>query len=168
VVNATDGNDVIRVVNHNGVITVSGLASDVTITNFEANDRLVINGLGGNDVIDASGLTGMLFTADGGDGNDVLVGSTGNDVLNGDAGNDLLIGDGGQDALDGGTGHNTVFHSAGNANAIAAAAPSDPRSLALLNQFMASSFVTAGDGQGGMPIADPQPPQQPLLTQPHA
>ena len=28
-------------------------------------------------------------------------------------------------------------------------------SLALLGQYMASSFVTAGDGHGGTPIADP-------------
>jgi uncharacterized protein (TIGR03118 family) len=40
--------------------------------------------------------------------------------------------------------------------------------LALLGQTMASSFVTAGDGHGGTPIADPPSSQQPLLTQPHA
>jgi hypothetical protein len=47
----------------------------VTITNFDANDRIVINGLGGDDVIDAAGLSaGIQLTADGGDGNDLLVG----------------------------------------------------------------------------------------------
>jgi hypothetical protein len=39
--------------------------------------------------------------------------------------------------------------------------------LALLGQHMASSFVTAGDGHGETPIADPPSSQQPLLTQPH-
>jgi hypothetical protein len=39
---------------------------------------------------------------------------------------------------------------------------------ALLGQHMASSFVTAGDGHGGTPIADPPSSQQPLLAQPHA
>ena len=29
----------------------------MTISGFEANDRIVINGLGGDDVIEASGLT---------------------------------------------------------------------------------------------------------------
>jgi Ca2+-binding RTX toxin-like protein len=149
-------------------VTVSGLGAEVTIANFEATDRLVINGLNGNDIITASELTGMLFTADGGNGNDILIGTTSDDVLSGGAGNDLLVGNGGQDTLDGGTGHNTVFHSAVNANTIAAAAPSDTRSLALLNQFMASSFVAAGDDHGGTPIADPQAPQQPMLAQPHA
>ena len=38
------------------------------ITNFEAaNDRIVINGLGGDDVIEASGLSGIQLVADGGD-----------------------------------------------------------------------------------------------------
>jgi hypothetical protein len=41
-------------------------------------------------------------------------------------------------------------------------------SLALLGQFMASTFVTAGDAHGAAPIADPPSNQQPLLTQPHA
>jgi Ca2+-binding RTX toxin-like protein len=57
VINATNGNDAITVTNNNGVVTVSGLAEEVTISNFEANDRIVINGLGGDDVITASGLT---------------------------------------------------------------------------------------------------------------
>ena len=51
----------------------------------------------------------MLFTANGGDGNDILIGSRGNDTLSGGAGDDILIGNGGQDILDGGTGNNTVF-----------------------------------------------------------
>ena len=38
------------------MITISGLAATVTITGAEAaNDRLVINGLGGDDVIDCDG-----------------------------------------------------------------------------------------------------------------
>ena len=52
VINATNGNDAITITNNNGVVTVSGLATDVTISGFEANDRIVINGLGGDDVID--------------------------------------------------------------------------------------------------------------------
>ena len=37
----------------------------------------------------------MLLTANGGDGNDVLIGSAGNDTLTGGAGDDVLIGNGG-------------------------------------------------------------------------
>ena len=163
VINATDGNDKIRVTNHNGVVTVSGLASDVTISNFEANDHLVINGLGGNDVINASGLgTAMLLTVNGGDGNDVLIGSAGNDTLSGGAGDDLLIGGPGQDILDGGPGNNINIQSAVNNPG-----SDTSHAAALLGQFMASSFVTAGDGHGATPIADTPANQQPLLTQPH-
>jgi hypothetical protein len=95
------------VADSNGMVTVSGLASTVTISNFETDhDQLFINGqlvLGNN--------TGGTSTAS----------------------------DGSQAA-----------------------------GLALLGQTMASSFVTAGDGHGGTPIADPPSSQPPLLAQPHA
>ena len=52
----------------------------------------------------------MLLTADGGDGDDVLIGSAGNDTLTGGAGDDVLIGGAGQDVLDGGPGNNIVIH----------------------------------------------------------
>ena len=110
----------------------------------------MINGLGGDDVIEASGLSGILLTANGGDGDDVLVGSPGNDTLLGGAGDDVLIGGGGQDVLDGGPGSNVVIQSA------------------VLGQFMASSFAPAGQGQAGTPMADPASNQPPLLAQPHA
>ena len=161
VINATNGDDAITVTNNNGVITVLGLPEAVTISNFEAaNDRIVINGLSGDDVITASGLTGILFTANGGDGDDVLIGSPGNDILTGGAGDDVLIGNGGQDVLDGGPGSNTVIASATTGGGSPTAA--------LLGQFMASSFVTAGGGESSTPITDQPSNQQPLLTQPHA
>ena len=40
--------------------------------------------------------------------------------------------------------------------------------IALLGQYMASSFVTASDGHGGTMITDPPPSQQSLLSHPHA
>ena len=144
--------------NNNGVVTVSmvndaGVAREVTITNFDATDKIVINGLGGDDVINATGLTGMQLTANGGDGDDILIGSAGNDTLTGGAGDDTLVGNGGQDILDGGPGGNVILA---------------PTTLPLLSQFMASTFVAASDGQGATPIADPSSGQQPLLAQPHA
>jgi hypothetical protein len=39
---------------------------------------------------------------------------------------------------------------------------------ALLSQFMASSFVPAGDGHGAAPLVDPQASQPPQLALPHA
>ena len=176
VLNATNGDDTITVANNNGVVTVSGLSTDVTISNFDANDRIVINGLGGDDVIEASGLSGMQLTANGGDGDDVLIGSPGNDILTGGAGDDVLIGGAGQDFLDGGPGNNILIQAPttappSNSN-IAGGAPttdaSHAASVALLGQFMASSFVAASDGHGPTPITDHPSNQPPLLTQPHA
>jgi Ca2+-binding RTX toxin-like protein len=113
VINGTSGDDVITLTDTNGVVTVSGLASTVTIANFEPTDRIVINGLGGDDVITASGFgTAMQLTENGGDGDDVLIGSPGNDTLSGGAGDDVLIGGGGQDVLDGGSGDNILINSA--------------------------------------------------------
>jgi Ca2+-binding RTX toxin-like protein len=141
----------------------------MTISGFDPNvDRIVINGLGGDDVINASGLAAnVLFTANGGDGADVLIGGPGNDTLNGGAGDDVLIGGAGQDILDGGPGDNVLLQ-APVTRTSAATDGSHAANVALLGQFMASSFVTAGDGNGGTPIADQPSNQAPLLAQPHA
>jgi Ca2+-binding RTX toxin-like protein len=162
VINATEGSDAITINNNNGVVTVTGLAETVTISNFDANDHIIINGLGGDDAIVATGLTGMQLIANGGDGNDILVGSAGDDVLHGDAGDDVLIGGPGVDVLDQGTGSGVVIQSP------VGAPPAGAQAAALLGQSMASTFVTAGVGQGAAPIAEAAANQQPVLAQPHA
>lgn len=155
-INATGGNDVITVTEHDGIITVSGLGQDINITDAGAGDRIVINGLDGDDVITASGLHGGIqLVANGGNGDDILIGSPGNDTLAGGAGDDVLIGGGGFDVLDGGSGNNVVIQ--GGA-AMAAAM--------LLNQAMAASFVPAGDGHGEMPLPDPHAGQSQTLAPP--
>ena len=110
VINATSANDVITVTNTGSAITVSGLAATVSISGFEATDSLIINGLGGDDVITAPGLSGIQLTANGGNGNDVIIGGPGHGVLSGGAGDDVLIG-GAQYVLDGGTGNNVLIRS---------------------------------------------------------
>jgi Ca2+-binding RTX toxin-like protein len=111
IINATNGDDVVLVTDENGVITVLGLGTQFNIFNFEAaNDRLIINTLGGDDVIDGSALgAGFAFTGNGGNGDDILIGGAGADVLNGDAGDDVLIGGLGQDILNGGVGDNILI-----------------------------------------------------------
>ena len=110
IINATAGNDVIRISSVNGVVTVTGLSETVTIAHVDVNDRIVIKGLGGDDIIDASGLeAGILLTADGGDGNDILIGGQGAVTLLGGNGNDVLLGGSGQNILDGGPGANVVI-----------------------------------------------------------
>jgi Ca2+-binding RTX toxin-like protein len=162
VINATEASDSITISTTNGVVTVTGLAETVTISNFDANDHIVINGLGGDDAIVASGLTGMQLTVNGGDGDDVLVGSAGDDTLNGGAGDDVLIGGPGQDVLDGGTGNNISIQAVVNAPPVGSA-----QAAALLGQSMASTFVTAGVGQGAAPLAEAAVNPQPVLAQPH-
>jgi Ca2+-binding RTX toxin-like protein len=86
---------------------VIGLSARVNITGAEpASDVLTINTLGGDDVLDASGLAdgAILLAANGGDGDDDLLGGAGNDTLSGDGGNDKLNGRGGNDTLNGGAG----------------------------------------------------------------
>jgi Ca2+-binding RTX toxin-like protein len=104
IVNGTNGDDVALVVGDASGVSVLGLAAQVNITDSEAaNDRLTVNALAGDDVVDASALAAgaIQLTADGGAGDDILLGSDGNDVLRGGAGDDVLLGGLGIDVLDG-------------------------------------------------------------------
>lgn len=134
VVNGTAGDDRITAASSEGTVVVSGLAAEVRITGTEpAGDRLEVNGLGGDDRIDATGLepARMRFLADGGAGDDVLLGGDGDDVLSGGdgadvifagsgnnvasggAGDDVLRGEEGDDVLDGGAGDDILIGNAG-------------------------------------------------------
>ncbi len=94
-VSGTQGDDLIAIAASGSTVTVAGLPAQVTIENAEAaNDRLVVNGLGGNDVFDASKLgAGVIdgLTMNGGLGADVFFGSGGNDLVNGGDGNDTAF-----------------------------------------------------------------------------
>jgi Ca2+-binding RTX toxin-like protein len=103
-INATNADDIVTIVNEGGVVRVLGLAETVEIFDFDAFDMLVINGLGGADFVDASGLFGLKLIVNGGAGNDFIVGSPGDDSLFGNAGDDILIGGDGTDIVDGGIG----------------------------------------------------------------
>jgi Ca2+-binding RTX toxin-like protein len=111
-VNGTAGDDVVVAEGDASLTRVFGLAATVTITGAEStNDLLFINALAGDDVVEASGLRAgaIRLTADGGDGNDVLLGGAGNDILLGSAGDDVLLGGLGTDVLDGGAGDNILI-----------------------------------------------------------
>ena len=111
IVQGTNGDDVALVVGDANGVAVLGFAAQVNIVGHEAaNDRLTVNALAGDDVVEASGLTAVIgLTADGGQDNDVLVGGDGNDTLLGGAGDDVLVGGAGLDVLDGGTGDNVII-----------------------------------------------------------
>jgi Ca2+-binding RTX toxin-like protein len=73
---------------------------DLTGSNVQS---VVFSGGDGNDFLNASGTTTPIV-ADGGDGDDILIGGAGDDILIGGDGADLLIGGGGNDILTGGDG----------------------------------------------------------------
>jgi len=116
IVNATNGDDVATVVGSGTTSQVLGLAAQVQIPgSFAGSDRVTVNTLAGDDVVDASSLAAnaLLLTANGGDGDDILIGGDGNDTLNGNAGDDVLIGGLGTDILDGGADDNVVIQLVG-------------------------------------------------------
>jgi Ca2+-binding RTX toxin-like protein len=107
IIQGTNGDDVSVIAGDASGVAAFGLAAQVNISGAEAaNDRLAVNLLGGDDVLDASALAAgaIQLTADGGDGNDVLIGGDGDDVLLGGPGDDVLLGGPGNDMLDGGDG----------------------------------------------------------------
>jgi Ca2+-binding RTX toxin-like protein len=100
IANGTNGNDVVDIFGAGTSVSVVGLPAQINITRSEgANDRLVVNALGGNDSITATTLpAGVIkLTLDGGAGNDSILGSQGDDVILGGAGNDFIFGDDGND-----------------------------------------------------------------------
>ena len=117
IVDGTSGPDNIQVAGAGTSFSVSGLPADVAVTGSEgANDQLVINALGGNDVVSAAGLPAdtVQLTVDGGDGNDQIFGSDGNDQLIGGDGNDFIDGGPGNDAALLGAGDDTFRWDAGD------------------------------------------------------
>ena len=130
IVNGTNGADRIVVAGSASGITVSGLAASVHISGNEAaSDQLTINGLAGDDTIDASALQAKAIglTLNGGDDADLLTGSPGNDTINGGRGNDVaLMGAGddtfvwnpgdGSDTVEGQSGFDTMLFNGANVN----------------------------------------------------
>jgi Ca2+-binding RTX toxin-like protein len=105
---------------------ITGLAAKITVTGL-ASDLLEIRGLGGDDLIDGTGLPATTrLRADGDAGDDILLGGDGDDVLSGGdgadlvltgrgdnvafggAGDDRLHGEDGEDVLDGGVGFDVL------------------------------------------------------------
>jgi Ca2+-binding RTX toxin-like protein len=132
VVNATNGSDGVTVTGAGPNARVSGLTARVSVSGAIAgSDRLTVNALAGDDVVDASGLSAdsALLTVDGGAGDDVLVGGAGNDILSGGDGDDVLIGGPGSDTIDGGPGDNIVIDALG-ANAVTSATAAGKKWLA--------------------------------------
>ncbi len=86
-------------------VTVNGKAKTFTA---EQAQHITIRTHGGNDTINVSPNVKANVRAEGGDGNDVIVGGAGNDSLDGGAGNDRIVGGGGDDTMLGGAGNDRV------------------------------------------------------------
>ena len=131
-VHGTNGDDIAQAFGDATGVSVLGLATQVNITGAEAaNDRLTLNMLAGDDVVEGSGLSAgsIQLTADGGPGADILIGGDGNDMLLGGDGDDVLIGGGGTDILDGGPGDNVVIQLVAD-DTVTSARPADDKWLA--------------------------------------
>ena len=107
VVNGSAAPDVVQAAAAGTTVQVTGLAEQVNVDQSEAaNDRLTVNGLGGNDTLSAGALAALIaFTADGGEGLD---------AINGGNGADTLIGGNGDDTVDGNVGNDVGFLGADN------------------------------------------------------
>lgn len=119
IVNGTETNDVIMVSGSTNEVNVSGLSAVVTVLGGEPSlDKLLINGLGGDDNIDASAVEAgaIALTLSGGPGNDFLIGGQGNDVLIGGQGSDVMFGGPGDDTFvwNPGDGSDTIEGQAGS------------------------------------------------------
>jgi Ca2+-binding RTX toxin-like protein len=128
----TNGEDIVTVAGAGPDVAVSGLAARVTASGgIAGSDRVTVNALAGDDVVDATGLAAgsALLTLDGGADDDILLGGAGNDTLLGGAGDDILIGGPGTDTIDGGAGDNVVLDAL-SANRVTSAAAVGTRWLA--------------------------------------
>jgi Ca2+-binding RTX toxin-like protein len=129
-VNGTQGDDVFGAFGDAGGVTVFGLKARVNIFQQEqANDRLTLNGLGGDDLINATSLEadGIQLTMNGGLGAELFLGSEGNDLINGGDGNDTAFMGAGDDTfvwnpgddndtVEGQAGTDTLLFNGSNAN----------------------------------------------------
>src|SRR5580765_2211259 len=116
-----------------------------------AAEALAVNGGGGDDQLTVSpGLPGLLVTADGGSGNDLLSGADEADSFVGGAGNDTLTGGGGSDLLDGQDGDDRLLARDGHGDLVRGGTGTDSAQTDALT-------VDAVDGVETID-ATPQPP----------
>src|SRR5207237_8549700 len=110
--------DTINVGGNVGGLQVTGLHTAITIFDEDPTlDSLTVNGLGGNDVINAQSLRedAVRFVINGGDGDDTITGSDGSDLITGGRGNDVAFMGPGDDTFvwNPGDGSDTVEGQAG-------------------------------------------------------
>jgi Ca2+-binding RTX toxin-like protein len=118
---ATEGNAQITIDATIQNITINLAGGDDTLTMLDMSgvnlNAIVINGDIGNDTIDLGNAIRngtLLILADGGAGDDILIGSSGPESLIGGAGDDVVNAGAGDDRIDGGIGNDVLNGGPGN------------------------------------------------------
>jgi Ca2+-binding RTX toxin-like protein len=156
VVNATSGDDAAGVIGAGTNAQVSGLSALVSVSGGTPTDRLTVNALAGNDVVDASGVAvgSLLLTLDGGEGDDILIGGDGDDVLLGGGGDDVVIGGPGNDTIDGELGDNIVIDGLGANTVTSAAVVGKDWLMTHAHTGNGKTVLKIGDEERTLPYAD--------------
>lgn len=110
----TAGNDHIVATVTNKVLTINNSTGSISTAYYAPEvSQLNIDGLAGNDSIDASSLSQMLYLF-GGDGNDTMKAGTGRDTLTGGAGKNYMYGGNGVDRINGSGGRDFLYGQTGD------------------------------------------------------
>ena len=114
-INGTSSIDTIALTGSSRKLSVIANGAAVSGSPFNNVSRIVVNGLDGDDRIDASAIS-IPVNLLGGNGNDTLIGGVGNDNISGGSGNDAINGGPGVDILHGDDGADTITASDGIAD----------------------------------------------------
>jgi hypothetical protein len=113
-INGTSGNDSIAVSLSGEIYTVNENGGTPETFSAASVQNISIFGGAGDDTIIVDSSVQLGVYADGGAGNDSIIGGAGNNTLLGGPGNDTLIGRGGSDLLIGGAGDDQLRGAGGN------------------------------------------------------
>jgi hypothetical protein len=114
-INGTSSIDTIALTGSSRKLVVTANGATVFGSPFNGVSRIVVNGLDGDDRIDASAIS-IPVNLFGGNGNDTLTGGGGDDSISGGAGDDAINGGAGVDILHGDDGNDTLTASDGIAD----------------------------------------------------
>jgi Ca2+-binding RTX toxin-like protein len=112
-VNGTAGNDNVHISKASGLAGLLGLyevnvnGNTQVMTKQQLENTNFQLGAGNDTLVVDSNVTADI-TANGGSGNDVMIGGGGDDKLKGGSGNDVIAGRGGNDCIDGGSGSDSL------------------------------------------------------------
>jgi Ca2+-binding RTX toxin-like protein len=161
IVSGTNGDDVSLIGGDASGVALQGLSAQVNITGAEAaNDRLMLNMLSGDDVVDASAVAvgSVQLTLEGGLDADVLIGGDGDDILRGGPGDDVLIGGPGADILDGGDGDDIEIESLGGDTVTSATAVGEDWLAAHARTAKGKTVLEVGGEARTLPLAEIEVP----------